>query len=436
MLDETTQIYKELVEIILGILLLINDKVDAVQIYKLIKPEYFFANQDRIIFECLFDKFNQKKGVTLPFLVEEVNSKIQNSNEEIDKTFLLHLLAKSSLSNNTETTCNEFVEISKKKILLDKINKIQRECLQNSMKSTDEIQSDLQKALESSFTIHNDFKPLAEAVMDSMQAKIGNLEKGDGIKTGFNEIDNVIGKMYNQSLVVIAARSSVGKTTLALDIIKNSRDLKQQGGNKRVAFFTLEMSESEIADKLASNVARIPFNLVKHYGADWVSEQIYTLGFTDKITNLYDEVKSDIYINDKSQTIDSLIISAKEINYQNKLDLIVIDYIGLIENNKFKERHESVGDISRRLKKLAKDLNCPILALCQINRLVSEFNKPELSNLRDSGSIEQDADVVISIHKDEHEPKNRKISILKNRSDGKLAEFTVKFNYDFQTYTS
>ena len=209
-----------------------------------------------------------------------------------------------------------------------------------------------------------------------------------GIPTGFSYLDELTTGFQNSNLIVLAARPSIGKTALALKIALN---MAQAG--KKIAFFTIEMTKEQIAERVISMLGRVDG---KDLRRNRISENVLA-DVMERTENL------GIYINDDSAiNIVELKAKIKQLKKEKQIDLAFIDYLQLIKPLKNgMPREQAISDISRGLKAIAKDLDMPIVALAQLNRLVEmrQDKRPVLADLRESGSIEQDADLVVLIHR-------------------------------------
>ena len=256
----------------------------------------------------------------------------------------------------------------------------------------------------------------------------------DITKTGFKAFDEKINGFKKGDLVIVAGRPAMGKTTWALNIASNN--VKQ---NKTVLIFSLEMTNSQLLKKLISAEAEIPMDYLMKGTLTSAHMQSFK-----KARDLFFD--SHLYLYDKSPiTIETLINKTKAIQAVKDIDLIVIDYLQLLmTSNKIPSnsdsRATSITYISNLLKGLAKDINCPVISLSQLNRGVEsrENKKPVLSDLRDSGSIEQDADMVIMLYRDEYyNPIGSNIAdiiVRKNRM-GDTGEFQLQFKGALSKFT-
>lgn len=252
-------------------------------------------------------------------------------------------------------------------------------------------------------------------VMDLVYSIVDPEEKPDmGIPTGFSYLDDVTGGMRKQEMTIIAARPSVGKTAFALSIALNMAK-----AGRKVGFFSLEMSSKSIGCRLVSMLSGVDFSHImkKTVTKDELSRLI------DAIGSLY---QMKIFLQDTANMkLMDLRAQAHQMKIKEQIEILFIDYIGLIENDNptaTEERFNWIGKVSRQLKQLARELDIPVVVLCQVSR-DAEDQEPKLSNLRDSGSIEQDADVVLLLHRPrpkEGEPRKpileTSLIVAKNRN--------------------
>lgn len=249
--------------------------------------------------------------------------------------------------------------------------------------------------------------------------------------TGYEQFDKKVGWLTRGNFIVIAARPSMGKTALALNL---SQNIAKDG--KKIIIFSLEMSKEELTDRLISS----------HTGIDQKTFQSGKINDydMDRITNAMEELsKAHIYIDDSpaGMTLSEIKSKAKRMQMQTGLDLVVIDYLQLIRGDNHGNRVQEVTDISVGLKAMARELDIPVIALAQLSRALENRpdKRPVMSDLRDSGSIEQDADVVAMIYRDDYynefseTPGITNIFIRKNRS-GTTWTLSMKFDKDTQKF--
>ena len=249
-------------------------------------------------------------------------------------------------------------------------------------------------------------------------------EKGIvGVPTGLSDLDEKLGGLHKSDLVIIAGRPSMGKTALATNIAYfAAKKIKESQEKSSVAFFSLEMSSEQLSTRILSEQARIISNDIRRGKA--TSEELDR--YIETSRDIYD---LPLYIDETPAiTISTLSNRARRIKRLFGLDLVVVDYIQLmrVKNNRYDNRVQEISEITQGLKALAKELNVPVLALSQLSRAVEQRDekKPQLADLRESGSIEQDADVVLFVYRDEYylEKKQPKLGSIEH------AEWQSKMN--------
>lgn len=291
--------------------------------------------------------------------------------------------------------------------------------------------------------LKKDVTPIEPVVIDALKKLEDASNRTDGLsglQTGFVEIDKMTSGWQNSDLVIIAARPAMGKTAFVLSMaLRMAVDC-----NTPVAVFSLEMSNLQLVNRLISNICEIPGNKIKSGSLtplEW--DQLH-----HRITPLY---KAPLYIDDTpSLSVFELRTKARRLVREQGVQIIIIDYLQLMNASgmKFGSREQEVSTISRSLKQLAKELNIPIIALSQLNRSVenrTDGKVPQLSDLRESGAIEQDADMVCFIHRPEYYTKSEvdgegndikgvaKFIFAKHRS-GAVGDVTLRFRGEFARF--
>ncbi|HEV8601289.1 MAG TPA: replicative DNA helicase [Patescibacteria group bacterium] len=285
-----------------------------------------------------------------------------------------------------------------------------------------------QKYLKQNFVSINEILHETFDRLDELHREKGKLR---GLATGFTDMDNRLGGLQKSDLIILAARPSMGKTSLALDVIRHAAIAQKRA----VGIFSLEMSKDQLVDRLLAAEAEVDLwkmrtGRLNDVGPDNDFERIgHALGRLSE---------APIYIDDSgSLNIMELRTKARRLQAEHNLELIVVDYLQLMEGRSQENRVQEVSEISRSLKALARELNVPVLALSQLSRAVEQRGgdkKPQLSDLRESGSIEQDADVVMFIYRDEmytgkdsRKPHIAEILIRKHRN-GPTGEIELFFD--------
>jgi len=384
---------------VLGSLML--DKDAIIKVADFLRPEDFYYKKHEDIYRVMEELFSQGE----PIDIISVSSKLRAKNllEKIGgPAYLTELI-------NVVPTASHIITygkiVQKKRILRDLISagqdislsgyeeeKESEDLLDNAERRIFEI---TQKSMTQTFT---SIKPCLKEAFERME-KISNKEgKLRGVSTGFYELDNYLSGLQNSDLVILAARPSMGKSSLALDIAKNVA-LKE---NKPIGFFSLEMSNDQLVDRMISSEANVDAWKIRQGTLSSSGEDNDFIKIQHALGTLSD---APIFINDTSSiTVLQMRAMARRLKSQHGLGLIVIGYLQLIEpSNKNIGSVQQITEISRQLKGLARELNVPVLALSQLSRAVEQRTPsiPKLSDLRDSGSIEQDADVVLFIYREE-----------------------------------
>jgi replicative DNA helicase len=255
--------------------------------------------------------------------------------------------------------------------------------------------------------------------LDELSKEQGGLR---GVATGFPDLDNATAGLQKGNLIILAARPGVGKTTLAMNIAQYAAINEK----RNVGFFSLEMSVEELTDRLSVNVADIDAWRLK---TGKLTEDEFT-----KLSTAYGILaEAPIYIDDTpGLSILEMRTKARRLQVENGLDLLIVDYLQLAKSRNLENRVQEVSEISQGLKNLARELKIPVIALSQLSRGVESRNvkKPQLSDLRESGSIEQDADIVMFLWREDDENlENMMLDIAKHRN-GALTSIPLFFKGD------
>ena len=384
---------------VLGSLLL--DKDAIIKIADTIVPEDFYEDKHAVIYRTILDLYEQRSAIDLL----TISSRLREG-DSLDKIGGASYLA--TLVNIVPSSAHvlHYAQIVRKKGTLRRLIGQANDIISLSYNENMDLESMLDKAEQKLFSVSQqylkqNFVPLSDILHETFD-RIDELhrEKGKlrGVATGFTDLDNKLGGLQKSDLIILAARPSMGKTSLALDIVRNVA----LGQKKAVGVFSLEMSKDQLVDRLLSAEAEVDLwkmrtGKLNDLGPDNDFERIgHALGRLSE---------SKIFIDDSgSVNIMELRTKARRLQAEHNLDLIVVDYLQLMQGRNTENRVQEVSEISRSLKILAKELNVPVLALSQLSRAVEQRGgdkKPQLSDLRESGSIEQDADVVMFIYRDE-----------------------------------
>ena len=380
------------------IMSIICDSGSAIYAFENLKSDDFYNNDYKIIFyaSCELASDNQR----IDFVM--LNNKLKEKNllSKIGGTQTLKNLCSEFI---TSANLREYVKIIKDKSLLRKIIKISSNIVLASYKSQKPAELILSYAEKSIFNIiqaksSNDFAQLREVLLDVINRieKISKSpEKIIGLSTGFIDFDYRTSGLQNSDLILIAARPSMGKTAFALNIAENIA-LNQ---NKGVAIFSLEMSKFQLANRLLCSNAKMDAQKLR---TGDLSQKDWSL-ITESLGNLS---QAKIYIDDTPGiSVAQLRSKARKLKLEKDISLVIIDYLQLMSGNlKNESRQQEISEISRGLKSIARELDIPIIALSQLSRACEARadHRPMLSDLRESGAIEQDADLVAFLYRDEY----------------------------------
>ncbi len=379
-------------------------KSDAMHdIVDFIFDDSFYAERHRKIFRVMMDLYNKNQPIDLL----SVSSKLKDRKEleQIGGNMYLTELSEGVPSSANAKHYGEIVY--KKYVLRNIINAADHvaELGYAEQKELEQIVDEVESKILKATNVGTGQKFVQiKTTLDEAWQRLEKLQesKGEemrGVKTGFAGIDNKLAGLQRSDLIILAARPSVGKTSLALDIARYSA-IKH---GTKVGLFSLEMASQQLVDRMLAAQSRVDSWKLRTGRISTDKE------FANIQKSMADLSGAPIFIDDNSSnTVLTMRSVARKMKKEHGLDLIVIDYLQLIHPTKsYDSMVNQVTEISRNLKGLARELDVPVLALSQLSRAVEQRGgKPRLSDLRDSGSIEQDADVVMFIHRDDKNNEN------------------------------
>lgn len=394
-LDSITMPYSlETEQAVIGSILINPECVTVV--LSQVKPDYFYIPQHREIMEAVMILDTLGSRIDALTILDKLNSS-ENSDAEANKNYLFQIAQSVPSAANVENYC----KIVREKYFLRSLITISRETIDSATEGGADADKLLDSAEQKIYDIRKGKSTgslqrlidviSAEVYPNLVQISSENAEEFKGIPTGFSKLDEITSGLNRSDLILIGARPAMGKTSFALNI---GRNVGMTG--KKVVFFSLEMSNEQLAARVLSTEARVESNKLRS-GEISPDEWMRLAEATDRLT------KCNLYFDDTS-TITVPEIKSK-IKRAKDVDCIIIDYLGLMESAKKKEnRVQEVTEITRSLKMLAKDLKIPVVVCCQLSRGPEKngksSNRPMLSDLRDSGSIEQDADIVMMLYRE------------------------------------
>lgn len=401
----------ELEKAVLGLMLI--DKNVASQGVQLLKDEHFYSTKHQKIFNAMIDLFQADEFIGMSTLVSKL--KQQGSFNNIGIDYLNKLIKKTTLPASIDANIKYLIQkyIFRQMILICK-TVIDKAYLEkgNAFDLLDKYQTDLFKLYEyDKNKKQNNFKIAIMDTVNKLELKHGS-DGITGLPTGFNELDKLTGGLQNSDLIILAGRPRQGKSAIAMNIVRYIATYTP------VAVFSIEMSEEQLLQRFISSETGINLLSMRTGNLkpnDWEIMQ-------NRMDSL---LKAKITIDDTPAiSLLELRAKAKDFKREKNIGLIVVDYLQQIKAPKAESREREISIISANLKVLAKELNIPVLALCQLNRNCETRTdkRPLLADLRESGSLEQDADLVCFIHR----PELYKIAtFVDNSSTQNIAEFII-----------
>ncbi|MDP3997635.1 MAG: replicative DNA helicase [bacterium] len=426
-------------ESVLGSLMI--DKDAMIKIADLLDAADFYKSTYGTLYQCMVDLY--QKGEPIDVLSVTNRLKERRELETIGgEVSVAHIATVVPTAGNVL----HYARIVKKTATLRRLISAAADISEMGFMEDEEVDVVLDKAEQKLFGVSQDhkqysFTKIADALEEAF-VRIDKLHKGDhdlrGVVTGFRSLDLKLAGWQKSDLIILAARPSVGKTSLALDFARHAAL-----AGVPVGFFSLEMSKEQLVDRLLASQAHVDLWRLR-------TGKLETGGEFDDFSRIGHAMgelsNAPIYIDDHaSNSVMGMRTMARRLQAEHGLGLLVIDYLQLMESSRYVDnRVQEVSDISRSLKRLAIELNVPIIALSQLSRAVEmrTDQRPRLSDLRESGSIEQDSDVVLFIHKpplddDEAErPEAMDISLLiEKHRNGPTGEVPLRFHNRFVSYT-
>lgn len=404
---------------VLGAMLIEKEAIPKVM--EILRDTDFYREAHRVIFNAMLELYNKNEAVDMITVTEIL--KRDNKLEDVGGIAYV-----TSLANAVPTAANvtHHASIIEEKSILRQLVSVSTQIASMGYEANDDVKNIIDSAESKILEISNrkktaDFTPINEIVLDSfksIEALMGNKNGLTGLPTGFEDLDNLTSGLHGSDFIILAARPSMGKTAFALNVVQNVaiRAAKKVGGApKTVAFFSLEMSKEQLVQRMLCAEANIDsqrLRIGELRDEDWAM-----------LINTADTLSSaNIYIDDTAGiTAMDMRSRARRLKAEHGLDLIVVDYLQLMQGsgkkNNSGDRQQEVSEISRSLKALARELDVPVIALSQLSRSVEarQVKRPMLSDLRESGSLEQDADIVAFLYREDYynpETENKNITEL------------------------
>ncbi len=425
---------------VLGALML--DKDAIIKVANLIRIGDFYKETHNLIYESIIELYEKREPIDVLSLSNRLEEKGQ-----LDKiggsSYLTELVTSVPSSSNVA----HYAKVVQKKSTLRKLIKAASEILELGYKEEEDVEKLLDQSEQKLFAvsqkyIKQDFVPI-RSILESAFNRIDELHKGDhklrGIPTGFPDLDKILAGFQNSDLVILAARPSIGKTTFALDLARQIAVREKVP----VGIFSLEMSSDQLIDRMLSAQSGVDLWRLRtgNLKTDEGSDDFQRIGEAMGVLS-----EAPIFIDDAgSANVMEMRTMARRLQSEHNVGAIIIDYLQLMEGRSSggDNRVNEISEISRALKQLARELNIPVIALSQLSRAVESRSPqiPKLSDLRESGSIEQDADIVMFLYREDREKPDTpnknivEVHIAKHRN-GPVGKLSLYFNEASTTFKS
>jgi len=420
---------------VLGAMLIKKEAIAEVS--QLLRPEDFYRDAHKIIYEAMLALFNRNE----PADIVTVTNYLDKENK-LDKVGGITFVTALANIVPTAANVNFHANIVREKADLRHLINTATDIAGMAYEATDDVSDVIDKSEKMIMEVANRqnvsaFTPMQEIVMETFD-KINTLyeSKGGltGISCGFKDLDALTSGLQASDLILVAARPSMGKTAFTLNIAANVA-LKEK---KTVAFFSLEMSKQQLVQRMLCSEGGIDSQKLKN--ADLSTED------WEKLVRTADKVSAaPLYIDDTAGiTVMELRSKARRLKAEHGLDLIIIDYLQLMQGRSkggSDNRQQEISEISRSLKAVARELNVPVIALSQLSRSVEsrQIKRPMLSDLRESGSLEQDADIVMFLYREDYydpETTNKNITevIVAKHRNGPVDTVKMFFKKEFTRF--
>jgi replicative DNA helicase len=415
---------------------MLRDNLVISDVVQLVRAEDFYADAHQKIFQAILSLYDRGHPADLVTLAETLREAKQL--EDVGSyPYLAELWDAAPTAANAEYYAQIVRDRSIVRNLIHASTEILRDAYDNTQPSNELLHQAERKILDiaEKGTTGQTFT-LQEIIFDAYRRieerqGLATENKASGLATGYTDLDEITAGLQNSELIIIAARPSVGKTAFALNLTRNIVIEEKKGAY----FVSLEQSRIELAERLLCSQARVDSHKLRkgRLSADDIDKLMEAGGILSK---------AKLFIDDTpGQGMLRIAANARRLQRRQGIDLVVIDYLQLIEpENRRDPRQEQVAQISRRLKFLAKELAIPVVALAQVNRSSEDRqdHRPRLADLRESGSIEQDADTVMLLHRpDRYEPGQHEgiiEVIIGKQRNGPTGEVTLAYRKEFMRY--
>jgi replicative DNA helicase len=402
---------------VLGSILLDNEVLH--DIIPILRPEHFYRDSHQVLYRAIRDLYDAAKAIDSITLEEELRRR-----DELDKVGGLEAILQIYASVPHSANARYYAQIVREKAVARELIETANEMLRDGYSNTYSAEELLTNAERRVFAIAEDqvsgdtieLKDVIAEAMARIDTRVSSRHPLTGVGTGFLDLDDITGGFQGAQLVIVAARPSMGKTAFALNICEHAA-IEQR---LPALFVSLEMGQLELAERLLCARARVDGHKLR-------TGKGLSHGDMIQLSRGYEELRSGapLLIDDTpARNMLQITANARRLKLRQKIGLVVVDYIQLVDAEEQRDsRQEQIAKISRRLKTLARELEVPVIALSQLNRAVEsrEDRRPRMADLRESGAIEQDADLVILLHRPEYydpndQPGVAEVILAKNRN--------------------
>jgi replicative DNA helicase len=421
---------------VLGAILLENDAL--LKALELLKPTHFYRDSHRKIFEVILDLFERTEPIDLLTVTESLRRRGQ-----LDAMGGSAYVATLLETVPTAANIRYHARMVREKAILRSLINVSTEVIAECYEHTEDVEELLDRAERLIFEISEQrvnaaFTGLKELLKDSIRYTEQLYERHElitGLPSGFRDFDQITAGLQPSDLIIVAARPGMGKTAFALNIARNV-GMRMRDPRQAVAVFSLEMSKEQLALRMLCAEARIDSSRLRR-------------GYLDKqewgrLVNAANDLSDVPVFIDDSPGLSALDIRAKarRLQAEHGLSLIIVDYLQLLRGRgRVENRQQEISEISRSLKALAKELKVPVVALSQLSRAVEQRGDrmPQLADLRESGAIEQDADLIVFIYRDEvynKETKDKGIAkiIVGKQRNGPTGDVDLAFLKEYARF--
>lgn len=408
---------------VLGALLIDSNAI--VKVVEFLLPKHFYRNSHVKIYEAIRNLYEKREPADLITVPDELK-RLESLDRVGGVSYLTELVNSVPTAANIVHYSRIIRDHSVRRSLLSAASQINEIAYSN-----EEIETMLDTAEQTLFTVsedklHQDFVPVSETLevtferLDELSKTRGALR---GVPTGLKSLDKMLSGLQEQDLVILAARPSMGKSSLAINIGQHAATAH----NKAIAFFSLEMGKESVVDRMISAQGDIDNWRITTGNLEADDFEKYSMAAGEL-------AEASFFIDDTPGiSVMEMRTKARRLMLEKDIDLIIVDYLQLVRGHNRESRVQEVSEISQALKNLARELKVPVLALSQLSRAVEKRGgekRPQLSDLRDSGSIEQDADVVMFLYRpDDEDRENYGLMIAKHRN-GPTGEIPLFFRGD------